>query len=319
GDAGGSSTSCDVIAPCAGVSPTGTVSFGTNGVVTFSGGTLTLGQSSRAQVEALLGAGLNDDDNPWRTHYCAAGVRIQYVDADGSLSTSPSASQQDKVARVLTLAGSDATAQTPSASIGAAAPSAAPTAVIAVGDGEVRYFGPQGIALGVGSDGKVTQISAFRVQDRDVWTLPLVLSADGQKLSTLQRGSTFADAVAVLGDGWDGTGEINLGFLRYQARVWYAAGVRIVGRCATSGCDEQTPISSFTLTPPFGGADEGIGIGATRGELEAHLGESGTDDGDVVVYGQSSASGDALGVIYVKDTDCVEYVAGFVFNYFNPT
>lgn len=319
GDAGSPASSCAVANPCASVAPAGTVTFGQGGVVTFAGGTLTLGQSSRAQVEALLGPGLVDDDNPWRAHYCAAGVRLQYVDADGTLSTSPSASSQDKVARVLTLAGSTATAQSPSATLGAAAPSSSPTAVVPVGAGEVRYYGPEGISLGVDGDGQVTQIGAFRAQDRDVWTMPLTLRADGQKLSTLARGSSFADATAILGDAWDGTGEINLGILRYQARVWYSAGVRIVGRCAPSGCDEQTPISSFTLTPPFGGTDGNIGIGSTRTQLEAHLGESGTDDGDVVYYGSSSAMGDALGVVYVKDADCVEYAAGFVFNYFNPS
>lgn len=319
GDAGSPASSCTVANPCASVAPTGTVTFGQGGVVTLAGGSITLGQSSRAQVEALLGPGLVDDDNPWRAHYCAAGVRLQYVDADGTLSTSPSASSQDKVARVLTLAGVTASAQSPSATLGAAAPSSSPTAVVPVGSGAVRYYGPEGISLGVDGDGQVTQIGAFRAQDRDVWTLPLTLRADGQELSTLARGSSFADATAILGDDWDGTGEINLGFLRYQARVWYAAGVRIVGRCATSGCDEQTTISSFTLSPPFGGTDDGIGIGSSRAQLEAHLGETGTDEGDIVYYGTSSATGDALGVVYVKDADCVEYAAGFVFNYFNPS
>jgi hypothetical protein len=73
------------------------------------------------------------------------------------------------------------------------------------------------------------------------------------------------------------------------------------------------------VSPPFFGKDAGVGIGSTRADLEADVG-TGAEDGDVIVYGNPGlfGTGDALGVVYVVDSQCVERAAAFVFNYFSP-
>jgi len=163
-------------------------------------------------------------------------------------------------------------------------------------------------------------VTAFKPQAGDVWTLPIGLAADAQDIGGLGRGSTFGAFAERLGDAWDTTGEITLagGFIRVQVRIWAAAGVRIAGTCSRGACDETTTVSNVTLSPPFVGQDGSLGIGATRADLEASVG-TGADDDGVIVYGEPSQTGDALGVVYVRDTQCVERAAAFVFNYFDPT
>jgi hypothetical protein len=301
------------------------VTFGAAGV-TVGASTVTIGTSTRATVEAGLGVGQADGGNDFRVAYCGQGILVQYVDNDGTLSTSPAAAGTDVVARVLTLDG--AAANGFGATIGQAPPERAATTTATLdGGGELRFFAEDGGSIVV-ADGVVTQITAFKAQPGNVWTLPLTLENDSQSLSTLTRGRTFADAAAVLGGAHDAQGVVSVPVLgNTLVRIWAAAGVRIAGRCSSNCANPNaTQIDSITLSPPYFGRDGGVGIGSTRAALEADIGTgAGPDENGLVVYGDPSVSdfllrrGDtALGVAYAQDSDCVERVVGLVFNYVAP-
>jgi hypothetical protein len=299
------------------------VTFSAPGTATIDGDTITIGTSTRREVDAALGTGVVDGDNAFRVYHCQSGVLVQYVDADGTLSTEPAASSSDVVARIVTVTGANAAAGT--ARLGELAPTVEGATVADVGDGEIRFSRVAGRSFLVDAAGVLTQIAAFKPQTGDlgnpgIWTLPIGLANDAQDLNNLGRGATFADFDALLGSDWDTTGEIGLVLATVQVRIWASAGIRIAGVCEggfAAVCDETTPVSNVTLTPPFFGRDGALGIGATRAEIEAETG-TGTVDGGVVVYGDPSPSGDALGVVYVQDSACVDRAAAFVFNYFNP-
>ena len=316
GEGEGEGDACPLVDPCAGVLvDADAVTFGT-GAVTVGGTTFTVGTTTRAEVNTALGEGVADVANAFRVTHCPNRLVFQYVDADGALTTEPAAAGADVLSRVLTLADSTATA-TNGAAIGGAVPDGIPTASAPVGDGEIRFFGPGGLQLLVDSSGDVAQLGAFLPQTANAWTLPITLESDDQALSTLVKGSTFAEANALLGDAFDANGVVDAGgFIgNVQVRIWSSSGVRIAGLCGRDPCSDTTEISSITLSPPFFGKDGSVGIGATRAEVELDVG-TGTEDGNVIVYGDSSGFGDpALGVIYVQDTDCVERAAAFIFGY----
>jgi hypothetical protein len=250
-------------------------------------------------------------------------VVVQYVDADGSISSTAVAATTDRVARVLTFNGAAATAV--GASIGSAPPVRAATATATVGDGDIRFFATDGISL-LTSGGVVSQVTAFKVQDRDVWTLPLTLESNDQRLSTLTRDGTFGAAAALLGSAHDAEGVIAVGGVvgNVLVRIWSSAGIRIAGRCGSSCVSNPNGagIDSITLSPPFLGRDAGVGIGSTRAELEADVGAANNngaaDENGIVVYGDEDLLGfgdPALGAVYAQDSQCTERVVGLLFNY----
>jgi len=282
-----------------------------------------VGTSTRADVEAAIGTGLADAVNPFRVTYCGLAARVEYVDADGAIALTGAAAATDRVARVLTLNGASAAAL--GVSIGAAPPDTAATATVTVGDGDIRFYAADGLSL-LSAGGLVTQITAFRPQDRDVWTIPLTLASDEQSLQNVDRDSTFGDAAALLGTAHDAQGVIAVGGIvgNVLVRIWASAGVRIAGRCGSNCANaDATGIDSITLSPPFLGKDAGVGIGSSRAEVEADVGTGeGPDSNNVVVYGDEDPLGfndPALGVVYVQDTQCVERAAALIFNYNNPT
>jgi hypothetical protein len=321
GEGEGEADPCPLADVCAGVVPSGSLTFGNGGVVDVAGAALAVGTTRRADVEVALGSGTPDAENPFRVTYCSRGVSVQYVDGDGTIEQAPSPTGSDVLARVLTLPGAAASAAN-GAQIGEPPPNATPTARVAVGAGEMLFFAPAGLSVLLDDAGDVVQLTAYRAQDRDIWTLPLVLRSDEQSLGGVARGATFAELADVLGDAPDATGVVTLsrgaGQVFVQVRIWASAGIRVAGLCDGGVCNESTEISSITVSPPFLGRDQALGIGSTRAEVDAAVGTTGSLDGNVVVYGEPDLFGfgdPALGVVFVQDTQCVERAAAFVMNY----
>jgi hypothetical protein len=160
-----------------------------------------------------------------------------------------------------------------------------------------------------------------------VWTLPITLENNDQRLSTLTRDGNFGDAAALLGTAHDTEGVLVVSGINVLVRIWSSAGIRIAGRCNNTCVSNPNGagIDSITLSPPFLGRDAGAGIGSTRAELEADIGagnnNGAADSNGVVVYGDEDPLGfgdPALGVVYAQDGQCEERAVGLLFNYANP-
>src|SRR4051812_42143319 len=80
---------CPPVDPCGGAAPTASVTFNASGdtepsVAVNGGPAITIGTSTRADVESQLGVGVLNDPNPIFTFpfvYCDAGVVLDYVGA----------------------------------------------------------------------------------------------------------------------------------------------------------------------------------------------------------------------------------------------
>jgi hypothetical protein len=294
------------------------IAGGASPTVTTGGAVITIGQSTRTVVEDGLGVGVAEL-NGFRVVYCDAGIVVQYVDNDGSLSTTQTAGPVDVVARVLTLNGATASSTSPAMSVGGAT-AASPGAATSGDVGGVSVYHTTGISALTNAAGSVTSLIAFKPQvSAAAWTLPLTLTDDKstQSLGSLTpAGQSFAQAEAVLGDAYDAQGEIQVNnFIRLFVRIYASTGIRLAGIC-NGGCSENTAISQITVSPPFlGTTTGGVGIGSPRTDVEGVVTSTATD-GDVTSYGNTSPfGGGGLGVVYIEDSFCVERAAAYVLNY----
>ena len=79
---------------------------------------------------------------------------------------------------------------------------------------------------------------------------------------------------------------------------------------------DDRKVFTAVITPPFQGSDNGIGIGATRAEVETRFGSAYASEMDAEgrTLEKYNAGGKKLGVVYVDDTACVERAALFFVN-----
>ena len=293
----------------------------------YNGDTISVGTSRRSDVESALGSGTPFGENEFRIIYCTLGIRIEYVAADQTGNISENTSSNDKVARIVTLSNSNA--QTDDGStIGdlrsevIANQSGASYESYQRGAYTFDFYGSSGLQY-VFRDDSLVSIALFRPQSVDGWGLGMdlmeaqILSADGQDVLLETGSSDFNDVSDVLGSGFDSEGvfEIQQGIatIRVWIRVYAAFGLRFAGICSLFGsCDEDAELSSIVVSSPFMGVDaNGLGLGSSREEVEASVGEGNEEEPSFYVYsGQND-----LGVYYSEDLECEEAASSFLLDY----
>lgn len=316
---------------CGDVTPSASLLLAGNGVsepsVTVDGGApITVAQTTRATVESLLGTGTSDGDNAFRQAYCAAGLLVQYVDSDGDFdAASSNGAATDRVARILTLPGARAS-MTGEYTVGMPAPALASDEVAhPAAEGTIRFAPTRGTEAILDANGAVAGLVLYRTQDSDRWALPLGLRSGSQSVGALDvaraGGSTFNQADTILGRDWDAEGDLEVDGIRIRVRVYAALGLRLAGVCKFSisagwNCnDPSSAVQTVTISAPYLGRDDALGIGSMRSDFEAVLGASdGTDDNGVTTYGGDGG----LGVIYVEDSACNARAAALVLGYSPP-
>ncbi|HEY4223788.1 MAG TPA: hypothetical protein VGO62_20670 [Myxococcota bacterium] len=324
GEGEGEGGACAVAPTCASA-PTSTLTFNAAGgsnpaVVIDNGAPISVVGGTRQSVVAALGAGVNDGasgtaaGNVFHVDYCAAGIQVQYVDGDGTFDAASGAgANTDVIARIQTLPGASLTA-----------PSVLATGSYSAGGGTVSFDAAKGVEEISDAGGALQSLVLFQPQPGDNWGshLALNLSPDHESLGSLSLGDTFGDAIALLGDNFDadGTTEIDVGItITVRIVIWASTGIRLAGICQHA-CDDNVTLNSIDLAPPFLGVDgSGVGLGASKADLEAELGAGdGPDSNGITVYGSTGLQHKPLGVLYVQDSQCTERVATVIMGYTPP-
>ncbi|MCP4503327.1 MAG: hypothetical protein GY822_25610 [Deltaproteobacteria bacterium] len=323
---GGTPQSCPIVNPCNGVAVSSTAIFTPNTTapsVSIDGSAITIGSTTRAQAEVILGALVEDTSNPFRSYACAAALDLRFVDDLNGDFFEGTASPNDIIARVLTHAGSTATS-----SRGAS-----------IGGGRIDGFGnftnhtsfPLGDALfdfdhtmGIGFRSKnnvIEQFLAYLPQDDSRWGMDI----DLQGLALVNGDTTFSagnrdlnDANAFFGTAHDVQGEIDIGsnLAEVHTRSYASTGIRFADICPLGNCND---IETVVLSPPFVGKDStGLGIGSTQAEFEAQMGaatgysgEEPVQEDNVHLYGADQE----LAVLYVQDESCIKRVAAIILGF----
>lgn len=318
--------SCAVEDPCAGAPSPSPISLNFGGAPSLQVGqtTLVIGEATRTQVEAALGApGITVGDNAFRSFHCAQRVVAYYVDDLQSGKFQGAASAGDVLARVVTLADANANI-TNGVTIGGSrdderAKLASYTShEFAAGGFDVSPG--EGVSLLSDDVGTVTSVTLFTPQSEDRWGLPIdvVTARIGEGNGAFGNSDSFAEGDVALGTAWDQQGVTNLVpfVLDAQARIYSAFGVRIAGTCSAGQCDASSTVSSIAISPPFfGRTAEGIGIGSTRAEVEAAYGAGMASAERPSLFRYNTSGSLDVGIAYVPDESCVERVVGIVLNY----
>jgi len=324
----GTSGACAPVSPCADVMPNDEVLFhvdanGTS-VDVVNVGTLAIGSTTRATVEAVFGAIAPDPLTPYRGSLCGAGLALRFVDDKNGDDFDAAPSGGDVLARVVTLPLANASivrAGQPQGEQGGdrvAALSAFEAASSVPHDDAAFDFDPS-VGFGMRSSaGVIDQLSAYQPQDAARWALDF----DFATLTVSAGASTFtageqpmAEADAVFGSSFDVDGVLDVAGVAMAVRTYASTGVRLADLCFLQQCND---VETIVLAPPFLGHDaNGLGLGSTQADIEAVLGPPTGYDGDqadvddrIHLY-----QGDDVGVLYVKDADCVKRAVVIVLGY----
>jgi hypothetical protein len=333
-------SSCPSLNPCNGITADGTtLSFtgGANPSVDVGGVGVTIGTSTRAQVEGALGAGTTTSVNPFRTYYCDKAIAVSYVDDVVSQAFQGAVSASDVVAKVSTLEGAVAsTAQ--GAAVGETRTAAladmsgetsANYTVSAATNTQADLFYQIGLSL-LSSDGDVISMTAATPLGADHYGLAMDLLDQevGSISASVLDGTSFSSLDGILGTGYDADGFLDSAVSGASAdvrvRIYANAGIRLAGLCDSGApACADSKVSNIVLTSPFMGTDNnGIGLGSTKSEIEAQytLDSTETDaQTGQTLHIYEGAGGILLdrffGVLYIQGSDCEERAAAFVLNY----
>lgn len=326
-DAGPEPPVCVVDDPCADVPVTAEVRFepgasSTNAFGPVGAATLIVGESTRAEVEAALGAP-EPTENPFRGWHCAHGVRVEYVDDLAGDKFEGNGSAGDVVARVVTLPGvqlSNGFDVTPGqARADAQAALTSPLSLDLEGTG-FDASASDGLSV-VSSEGVVTAVALFKPLAQGRWDLPVDVTAAavGQGDGRLAVGAKLSAADSALGTEWDAQGIIEVNaFVKVLVRIYASYGIRVAASCPLFGgsCDASSAtIQQIILSPPFVGATAGgIRLGSAEESFTAAFG-AGTpseESDELLIYGTGSRN---LGVAYVTDASCTRRAAALLLNF----
>jgi hypothetical protein len=291
-----------------------------------AGATLVVGQATRAEVEALLGAPA-PGDNAFRARHCEHGLRVEYVDDKDGNDFEGEGSSGDLVARVVAL--EDALLTSSNGVIPGITRAAAQAALSATVSHDLPGGGLDadltgGMLAGSDESGAVASVALFRPQQGDAFALAVnVASARlGPAGRGVAQGSSVTGAEALLGTAFDAEGRVRvrvnaLVTLNYWVRIYAAFGVRLVALCTSSPCGPNANVQQIIVSPPFAGADQQLSIGATRADFEARFGAGSpsAQADNLTRYAGSATGGRELGVAYLQGADCTERAAALVLNY----
>lgn len=294
-------------------------------------GTFVVGQSTRSQIEAVLGAGVPDANNPFRNSYCNAMIAIQYTDdRDGDNVFTGTADGNDILARVVSLENADIRAEGNGGSVAEGGQAGqignifGTAATYALNNGgQIRFYPTSGVQVLSNASGTVTSLGIFRPTGSDLWGANIdfangALSNNNGTINT--EVASFSDLDAVFGTNYDAEGIVDIGFsfIFAYVRTYSALGLRFAGVCSTNEnfgdpCDSNLTINNIAITPPFFGKDGTLALGTAEADFIARFGAStpAASANGVDVY----TSNKQIGVAYVQDEQCVERAVAFVLNF----